>query len=212
MPDPNYVHHDGVTFLLPAKCANTSLKQAILRQRGEPVDTGRAGWFVRIHNAERLPYRERRGVDHDRHLVVGAVRDPVERVVSCWRDKVANVGRLEFRRPGRVEPRMPWPAFCAAVAETPDEGADQHFRSLTADLIVRNRRPHLLLRVHCLAEDWRALEQRQGWDHLGVPHLHRSGVRAPRPEVTPAQVAALQERYAEDYTQFGTAMENRRAA
>ncbi len=202
MPDPNYILHRGVAFLLPAKCANTSLKQAILMHRGDPVDTDRPGWFVRIHNAARLPYIGRARV-HEADLVVGAVRDPVERLVSCWRDKVGRVAQLEFRKPGKVTAGTPWPDFVAAVCSTPDEECDQHFRSLTADLVVNGQEPDILLNTEHLEQDWRYLEKALNWvPRFECPRLHETGDRCPRPDVTQEQRGLIRERFAEDYSRF----------
>ncbi len=69
------------------------------------------------------------------------VRNPWDRLVSCYRDKIRNEvgGYTKFTiRPGvanclarfdAFEAEMPFDAFVAAVASIPDSQADEHFRS-----------------------------------------------------------------------------------
>src|SRR5262245_25845253 len=71
----------------------------------------------------------------------GFVRNPSDRLVSCYRDKIKNEvdGYTHFTyRPGVANclarydafvAGMPFDAFVAAVASIPDDDADEHFRS-----------------------------------------------------------------------------------
>lgn len=202
MPDPNYILVDDCAFLLPAKCANTSIKQALLLQRNEPVDVNDPLWFVRIHSGEMFCYATCKQQAFEARRVVGVVREPVARLVSLWCDKVANVDKLEFRTPGNVTPRMSWGEFVDCVVNDDDSQADQHWRSLTYDL-VHKRMPDTILRTQCLRDDWVLLERSLGWPHKGVPRLNASS-GVPLPAVTRSQQRKIHKRYAEDYVNFSS--------
>lgn len=209
MPDPNYILIPGeVALLLPAKCANTSIKQAIATRLGRPVDLNSPRWFVDIHDPERLPYATTDEIVAAREKgvpVVGVIRDPVARLVSCWRDKVAGKYQLEFRKPGSIHPGMSWDAFVWAVSTTPDEEADQHFRSLCADLVIQGEDPELCLSADSsssLALGWRHLRNTLLPSLLSAPGRLNASSQRPLPGwqgVLACHEQAIYRRYECDY-------------
>ncbi len=197
-PYPAYVECRGVVLMLPLKCASGSLKSAVARQLGldDAPGCGRnLRWFSSIDLASRDMLR------------VGVVRDPVARVVSCWRDKVA--GRfVGWLLPYGLTARTTWDEFVDVVCRTPDAKADGHWRDMSHTLVLGGRQPDVLLRVERLSADWAALESRLGWQVLGVPVINATGTWSPAaaPVVTDAQRSRLRQRYVGDYGLFSEAL------
>jgi hypothetical protein len=146
------------------------------------------------------------------------VRDPWERLVSCYRDKIRGEvdGYTFFTiRPGVANclarfdafvAGMSFDAFVRAVAAIPDDDADPHFRSqhtfvtddagqLAVDFVGRYER---------LADDLRAVERRVGLPALDLPRLQAARTPLPFAAFYTAETAQLvADRYARDVELFG---------
>lgn len=146
------------------------------------------------------------------------VRDPWDRLVSCYRDKIRGEvdGYTFFTiRPGVANCLARFDAFVAgmsfdefvrAVAAVPDGDADPHFRSqhtfvtddagqLAVDFVGRYER---------LADDLRAVERRIGLAPLALPRLQVARTPLPFAAFYTAETAQLvADRYARDVDLFG---------
>jgi hypothetical protein len=148
----------------------------------------------------------------------GFVRNPWDRLVSCYRDKIRNEvdGYTNFTiRPGVANCLARWSAFApgmsfedfvAAVVSIPDAEADEHFRSqhtfltngegkLSADFVGRYER---------LAEDFQIVQQTTGLPALELPRLQaaRSATRYAA-FYTPRTREVVAERFRKDIEMFG---------
>jgi chondroitin 4-sulfotransferase 11 len=150
------------------------------------------------------------------------VRDPWDRLVSCYRDKIRGEvdGFTYFTdRPGVANCLARFDAFFAgmsfdefvrAVASIPDEEADAHFRSqhtfvtdeegrLATDFVGRYER---------LAEDWRRVGQRIGLPAIELPRLQAVRERRPCSELYTAETRRIvADRYGRDAEMFGYAFD-----
>jgi hypothetical protein len=121
------------------------------------------------------------------------VRNPWDRLVSCYRDKIGGEvdGFTDFTdRPGVASclarfdvfvAGMSFDAFVEAVASIPDEDADGHFRSQSTFLTnaAGEIGVDFVGRCERLPADFSLVQQRIGLPPLGLPHLQaaRSPVR-----------------------------------
>ena len=145
------------------------------------------------------------------------VRNPWDRLVSCYRDKINDEvgGYTEFTvRPGvanclarfdAFQADMPFDAFVEAVASIPDSEADEHFRSqhtfvtnrkgmMTADFIGRYER---------LADDFQIVRLSTGLPEIELPRLQAARKAAKYLEYyTPKTRELVAERYREDIEMF----------
>ena len=199
MPDPNFVRIGDVAFLVPAKNASTSVLTALCWQTGRE-DPGPAG----IHQAALFPYLSHRDAARSLYPLVGVVRDPLARLLSCWRNKCFGTLPPGMHRQGFYS-GMAWSAFVDLAYATPDGNANLHFRSQAYDLIECIGRPLArVLRVEDLDAGWAELEQWLGWPAKGVPVLNESAhLPAPPVTVTERQRRQVAHRYAADYGAFG---------
>lgn len=150
------------------------------------------------------------------------VRNPWDRLVSCYRDKIGGEvdGYTYFTiRPGVANCLARFDAFVAgmsfgdfvrAVASIPDDDADAHFRSQHTFITDDHGRiaVDFVGRYEQLAEDFRRVEERIGLPPIDLPRLQAA--RAPRSY--PAFYTAdsrqiVAQRYARDLELFGYAFD-----
>jgi dermatan 4-sulfotransferase 1 len=145
------------------------------------------------------------------HLVFTVVRDPFDRLVSCWSDMIAapkiflpNLARLGFA------PGMDFATFVDRVVRIPDRAADLHFRSQASLVTARGTLvPTIVGRFESLPADWARVRaevaRRSGTDLGDLPEKNvrrrdRSDVR--RLFDDPRLVARVRARYADDFRLF----------
>lgn len=151
MSDPNNIvlHDRRLVLMMICKAANTSLKSALtdvlrLPQRVDlvmPNPTCRDALMLREQG----------------YAIATAIRHPLARLASCWTDKVSGRGPGGYHRPltrkyasAGYREGMPFDAFVRFVASVPDEASDQHFRSMSWDIVCGGRIvPELVARVEC---------------------------------------------------------------
>lgn len=203
MPDPNNVvlPDHRLIAMLPAKVGNISIKTALWTSLGRAVDDlDYARSFETVDKATCARLRD------DGWLTFCVTRDPVDRLVSCWRNKIAGSELFRsFARDPRMRHRMPFDEFARICCETPDPRADFHCRSQAYDLVMGNRIvPEIRLRFEKLGRDWRQLQRtvllRLDLELASLPRLNRS--EADRPVVGLETRKLISLRYHQDYKYF----------
>jgi len=158
-----------VAFLLPAKVASSSIKRVIRAAMNAPPPPD----LLEYLTASEAITREHR---------IAFVREPLDRLASCWADKF-----VLRRRAGReILPDLSamgmsydtsFSDFVRRVAQIPDEeawGDAKHFRSQSFDLTCRGQwMPTFLGRFESLAESWN--QARTLIRDLGGPRLPKLG-------------------------------------
>jgi chondroitin 4-sulfotransferase 11 len=169
-------------------------------------------------NKNQLARRMDRG-EFREHFKFAFVRNPWDRLVSCYSDKVMDArraGESPFRhvpseRGSRLYRGMPFAEFVETVCEIPDEESNMHFvsqyrivcgpgedRSIMADFVGR---------FENLSADFAEVAERiGGGKRLELPHRMRSASRESRPytEFYDDRLKDLvHERYREDVEVFG---------
>jgi chondroitin 4-sulfotransferase 11 len=113
---------------------------------------------------------------YDGYFTFAFVRNPWDRLVSCYRQKLSpeardNAVARRFARRGAMD----FSEFAATVCEIPDERANPHFRSQHFGLLSAGGdrlMPTLWVgRFENLAEDFAQVADRIGAPHLRLPHL-----------------------------------------
>lgn len=207
MPDPNNIllRDHGIVFMLLPKVANTSIKFAIAQALGLAVE--------KIHSPDLFEYissAEARAFPHR----IAFVRDPLTRLLSCYRDKViGNPGNgvAKGLESLGIKQHMPFLQFVEAVADLPDQhchGVGQHFRSqsyslVDADGVIPNR----VGRFESLHADWqRVCDFVQEVAGLQLPPLgHHCRTNPGLVQYCPRGRAFALQRYREDVRIFGYA-------
>lgn len=238
---PKYIVHDGdegsglrpfVYFVIP-KVACSSVKTALLplfgldptgheRPARDPARDEAAPYDVHavFDHSEGSPQVRKGGFEkgvragrYAAHLKFAFVRDPRDRLASCYLQKLAPGRRgfteREHRRLG-LRVGMGFAEFVRVVHATPDSESNPHFRSQYLTVCDGDGRilADFVGRFETLAEDFRAVAQKIGAPGLRLGHLLRS--RDPSPgkrghdDLYDAETSALvAERYARDARIFG---------
>jgi dermatan 4-sulfotransferase 1 len=198
------------------KVANSSIKIALARHVPVAPDIderpGRDQYWIRAgdgsaHMASAAAVLART----DGFLVFAFVRDPFDRLASCYVNKILKAKTFPplFAALG-LAPGMSFDAFTGRVAEIPDAIADDHFRSQSAMLIARGAVvPRFVGRFERIGEDWerlrRAAEAHCGIDLGELPHVNnrRGGADDLADLYRDKAVAArVRARYARDFEVF----------
>lgn len=155
-------------------------------------------------------------------FVFAFVRNPEDRLVSCYRDKIrGEVADFTGFDPERgaahclagfesFHRNMSFEAFVRAVAQIPDVEADAHFRS-QSDFLT-NARGEIAVdyvgRYETLAQDFRTVCERVGLPTLALPRVQAVPSRIRYAEFYTAQMREIvAERFAEDVELFGYSFE-----
>ena len=227
MPDPNNITFvkDRVTFMCIPKCANTSLKLAICRAWGLPATFPGLNHFmsqlrhdcgaVRTSNKEWI-------IQQQNHCVLSIVRHPQARLASWIRNK-CRIKLSENKPPRGVRSHVSAEragikyddsigTIVDRICETKDEDCDQHYRSISYDLMTNDGVliPHFVAKVENLAEDWtifRELVLEWAVKDLGpkLPHVNSSSKENDPIYFTFDQMDALYIRYKKDFHEFNYA-------
>ena len=207
----------GAVYIEVPKVACTSLKTAFAGLLG--IDLREAGGNpheVRFPEPAEAPRRE--GPFYPGLLTFAFVRNPWDRLVSCYRDKIAGEvdGFTSFTvRPGVADclarfgafvPGMSFADFVEAVASISDADADAHFRSQYT--FVANEAGELAVdfvgRYERLTDDWAIVREKTGLPDVPLPRLQaaRSAVRY-QEYYTPRTRDLAAERFRQDIDLFG---------
>ena len=201
MADPNnlLIHEHKLCLMLICKAGNTSIKWAIAKALGVPETHRTDLYYPKPNKADAKRYRKRG------YLVLSVVRHPVSRLVSCWRDKVSNP--KGFHKPfarkygNRFKPGMSFDQWAAFVADIPDGIADQHFRSMTWDLVVDDEVVPQVIKIE--SPEWWAQLRGRIADHCGLDiGEERKENKGRGPAVDNVPMDLIRERYAQDFQRF----------
>ena len=213
--------HDAV-FIDIAKVASSSLKATLAGLLELEGHTGNPHEVVFPRPPEQAGDGERL---YPSRFTFAFVRNPWDRLVSCYRDKIrGEVRDFTGFAPSGVAycldrfdvffANMPFDDFVRAVVSIPDAEADEHFRS-QADFVTNSRGSvavDFVGRFEKLDEDFSTVARRIG---LGtrdpLPHLQAAPARGFAGFYTEETAAMVHERYRRDAELFGYELPRRDA-
>ncbi len=173
----------GLIYVPIPKVACTAVKEALF-YGGKLADDHEQ--YMEVHRkAKKLTTYSIKN-DHRKWPVLAVVRNPFERLVSCYLDKVKKPvqhnGRYYFdsryaqiflqKKSGmRIHHEMSFEDFVTMVSRIPDWLADGHFRSQAHFLkdLGKGTDVAYLFRFETLETDWRVLQK----NHQGLPDLRK---------------------------------------
>jgi dermatan 4-sulfotransferase 1 len=185
MPDPNNIvlNDHRLAFMLIPKVANTSIKMAMLNMMGiypkEPRGLNHyMGCRSQHGNVFHVEQKSKLATDYADYLRIAFVRNPFDRILSCYRDKVLATHHRSFTRFG-IAHGDSLRKFINIIKDVPDNHAEQHFRSQSAELIHNdNLVPDFVGRFETIDSDWHQV-QSLALDQCGLilddlPHVNKS--------------------------------------
>lgn len=202
MADPNnlLIHEHQLALMLICKAANTSIKWSVADAMGLEA-THRTDLYFPTPNVEDVARLKDEG-----YLALSVIRHPAMRLLSCWRDKVSNPNRFHqpFRRRygGVIKPGMSFEAFVDVVSDIPDGVADQHFRSMSWDLVHDGKVVPEVIKIE--KPDWWMRLRDRIKTHCGLdigPERKENQTKVNGMSDNPK----IRERYRQDFQRFGYA-------
>ena len=195
-----WCHPIAVGFLGITKCAHTSILHSLLEFGcGDPYDN------QQIAEKWQTP---RYGTHY---WTFTFVRNPYDRLVSGWADKVANphcvnsgmvYHRLAAQYGKAIVPGMSFPRFVQLLANTPPLTWDRHFQQQSR--FLSGCKLDFTGRVESMASDWPVIESRAGREMpLGKPRRASRRNRDYRAYYNADTRALVRRMYAEDLGRFG---------
>lgn len=195
-----------LAYVAVPKAANTAVKAALLSSY-----VRKQKW--RNPHAASMPYVEATKDDlrerYADYLTFTVVRDPFDRFVSFWADKIAANGWYESLRARGFSPGMGFEEAAVVAAALTDSDTDPHLRSQHDRLTHPDgtMAAQLLLRFEDLEQDWEAL-RRIAAHRADVPlaelEVRRQSTHVgPRHYFTRRAEQAVVERYAADFELLG---------
>ena len=192
--DSKYIIHSDYRFVyfVIQKVACTSIKTALLPLFDLNTTRFETTWadgtvHVQVHKVfDRSDHQvDKNGMlgglndEYRDHFKFAFVRNPWDRLVSCYSNKFADQKKgLDGprSREERFYPEMPFAEFVEAVHATPDEGANPHFRSQHTVICAPDERvmADFVGRFEDLREDFARVAERIGVPALALPHRQRS--------------------------------------
>jgi len=199
-------------FAVPKVACTTWLRICCRAQGVELGDLPPDAWFDAIPRLDRRDLRRFAGWRR-----FGFVRNPWDRLVSCYLSKIlSDPGKqmptfvdgipVEFHRYGVFRAGMPFSEFARACCEIPDHDADDHFVSQHRFFDARPRADVTVERFEDAAAVFPRTLQALGLPADAIPHDKRSVGRDPYVDYYGEDrelVAAVGRRYAEDARRYG---------
>jgi chondroitin 4-sulfotransferase 11 len=203
--------HRFIYFYIP-KVASSSLKRNLSKNLFQ-MDTGKRVHFMFFDEVIDV----KRG-DYQHFFKFAFVRNPWDRVVSCYADKILHADVTDymyqngvFRRYAREYKNMfhmgmPFEAFVKAICQIPDPQADRHFKSqhyFISDIDGRVL-VDFIGKFETLSADYAYIARKCGLADFTLPHENSSRREKDyRRLYTPETRRLIAERYREDIGRFG---------
>lgn len=201
MADPNnLLTKEGVAFNFICKAGNTTFKRMIVQKHVHRDQWNKAY----SHPDTFFTYCAKSDIPED-YYKVGFCRNPIDRLVSCWKDKVKRSLHRGFTRRGYpIDSNTSLEGFIDFVCDTPDKESEQHFRSQTWDLLPIEKLD-ALLRIETMKENWDAVRpvifSKTGIDY-GPLQTHNKSTQ-PSPIVSQKYKDKIYSRFEEDFKVLG---------
>lgn len=199
-----------IFFYIP-KVASTSIKKALAKALFDKNVTARVHtfWFDEVIDVKKGAYPD--------YFKFTFVRNPWDRIVSCYSDKILheNVTNYKykngvFRRYARKYKHlfyrgMPFEEFVRVISTIPDERADRHFRSQRS--FITDENGNILVdfigRFEALSRDLDVLCDKTGLEKMPLPHENISKREKDyRNLFTEETKRLIEERYKDDIELF----------
>jgi hypothetical protein len=212
-PNGIILHDRKVIYFPIPKVACSSLKYVCAELLN--IDTSLTP--NRIHDIEFPTVTSSELLKFDDYWKFCFVRNPWDRVVSCFKEKIkedenftgntnsfvngVHKGLLEY---GIFKAKMTFEEFAIAVASIPDSKSDPHFRS--QHTFITNNKGKLLVdfigKFERLSEDWPDLCDRLGVTNISLPHSNKTKHDSYRKYYTDNLSKIVAKRFSKDIAMF----------
>lgn len=207
MPNPSIIllPEEKIVFLAVPKVASGSIMAAILWAQGR-VPMGQEP--KKVHSPHWFQYTSKeyvRDICSD-FFKFTFVRNPWDRAVSCWAEKVRDQRFLPLIRKYGLSKETSFKEFVKKIASILDKDAEQHVQSQSLLLVLGGRLlPSFVGNFERIEVHWEIIKDRVK-DRLSLPELPRytaSGHLLYQNYYDDETVELIAQRYQEDIERFG---------
>ena len=158
-----YKQQNTVFYTIP-KTGNSSINFLFLKKNKslESFET-----YFDIHSAKRKYISKNKNLKMDSLFKFTIVRNPFDRLVSCYKNKVLDENRFKFLF---IKKNTPFNKFCKIIFRIPDFLSDVHFMSQS--YILANKKVDYTGRFENLKKDFEPIRKKFKLDTL--PHINKS--------------------------------------
>jgi len=159
MPDPNNIilPEYKLAIMCVPKNANTALKWSLIRTFDLSAND-------KPHSPDLFQYVSKEYIlDQKSWMKFAVIRHPVNRVVSCWKEKVTNREELfsGFKKHKGIKLNQSFEQFVDIICKIPDKKADLHFRSQYWHLFADDTFvPNFWADIKKLSQRWNEIKDR----------------------------------------------------
>jgi hypothetical protein len=167
--DNVFVWHEGqLIFMCIGKAANSSIKAAVLDTMGG-VDPK-----ISVHFDERIQYVPKTHVHKYEYPIITIVRDPFDRLLSFWKDKIAHRDQCSFEHLG-LHPGMSFEETASAVCALDFSVHDTHL-SRQMDLLSHQEcfLPDYVFKYEKIKDEWKYVQEIAACYLPDLPHYNKS--------------------------------------
>lgn len=197
MADPNnLLTPQDVCFNFICKAGNTTFKRMVVQKHVRKADWSKA--YSAPHSF--FKYVEK---DYPAILVIGFCRNPTDRLISCWKDKIKRNYHSGFaRRNYPLSQSTSLYDFIDFVCTIPDKDSEQHFRAQTWDQFENI---DYMIRLEHMEEDWKiareAIIDTVGVDYGPLQHHNKSTIVPP--SISEEYKHKIFKRFETDFSRLG---------
>lgn len=185
-----------VVFASVAKSACSSIKTSITEEPPKGLT---------IHNHVRDLSHRRIPRNKESYFSFTYVRDPYERLASCYRSKFNKEDESEFIYThylfGYLRNNDTFEDFARKVSRIPDSMSDRHFKSQHSIIFSHGAKIDYVGKVEDLPSDFEDIRQRYGFDELKI--LNKSSGLSSEELFTIETREITYERFKKDFELFG---------
>lgn len=210
MPDPNniVIHKHRLVFMLIPKVANTSIKMAILNafdiHHKEPKALNHYMATCRSNGSVFSLESKQQIAQYGDYLKIAFVRNPFDRIISCYKNKVLQTHHRSFEKFG-INHGDSLDRFIDIISNIDDSKAEQHFRSQHEELFINGYCiPDYIGSFENINVGWKVtqfiVEEHCGLKLPDIPHVNQTDNM--EIDVPLYLCEKIKQRYANDFEAF----------
>lgn len=198
--------YKAIYFPIP-KVASSSMKKFISRILNIKGSKEHERKSPQYYNFREFPFVKKNEIlkKYKNYFKFTFVRNPYDRLVSCYEHWIKNEFRSNFDIYDSVKPEMSFEEFVKAISKIPDHISDGHFRS--QHTFITDRKGNLLVnfigKIENINTDFKKVCKKTGMPYKKLSRINKKAEKNYREYYDEETKKLVQERYKKDFEMFG---------